>query len=1545
VTISGTPTAGGTYTLTTTGGHSSCAAATIQGTITVNPLPVATITPSGSTELCDGEDVTLTASAGASYLWTPGSTTSQDLVVSATGSYTVTVTDANSCSATSAATVVNVYAAPTINLTSGLANQTVCDGIAIGAIEFTLGGSASNVNVSGLPVGLTSNLSGSTLTISGTPTAGGTYSISTTGQNAACAAATIGGTITVNVPAQATISAGGPTDFCEGGSVQLTASAGSSYLWSPGAATTQDITVSSTGNYTVTVTDGNGCQSTSLVTAVVEHPAPTVVFATGDLNQTLCAGNALVTTTFTLGGGATGADVTNLPAGLTASVSSGTVTISGNPTASATYTVTTTGQNAVCTAATIDGEVTVNQLPVVTISAGGPIEFCQGGSVVLSSSEAAGNTWSTTATSQDITVNASGSYTVSVTDGNGCTGTSAATVVTVYAQPTLALAGASNPASQSVCPGASISAITYDFGGSATGVNVTGLPTGVSANVSGSSVTITGTPGFTGTYTVSTTGQDLSCAAAELTGTLTVYPAPVASISAGGPVDLCAGGSVTLTASGGTSYVWSTTEITPSINVSSSGSFTVTATDVNGCVATSAATVVTVYQAPTITYASGPLTQDLCAGQAITDVTFTLGGSATGVNATGLPSGISANVSGSTVTVSGTSSADGIFNYTLSTTGQNALCAAADVSGTIELYALPVAPTISAGGPTTFCDGGSVQLTSSVTSGNTWSPSGETTQSITVTVDGSYTVTVTDGNGCQAISSPELVTVNPLPTATIVYADAPFCPDGIGLVTQTGQVGGIYSSTSGLDINSANGSIDLEASTPGVYTVTYSFSDLNGCANTTTTQVIVVPLPTATISYTGTPFCATGVATVTRTGAEVGTYSGTSGLVIDVNTGEIDLETSVPGTHVVTYTFTNENPPTSGGGPAPPPPLAVCSNTTTTTVVINALPNVQAGADVAICIGQSVQLNATGASSYAWSPSANLDNNAIADPTFNGSATTVLTVVGTDANSCQNSDDVTVTVNALPSVSVTPAGSTTFCDGGSLNLDAGAGWSSHVWNEGGTPITPAETAQIFVADASGSYTVTVTDANGCSATSAAVAVTVNPLPTATINPAPTAAFCGDGVDDVELTASGGGTYQWQRNTLDIAGETGASIAVNVAGDYTVVVTDGNGCSQVSSVTAVTENEPSELLIDLGASSPTVCAGEAIPDIVYVFSGSADNAGVTGLPAGLSASVDVIAKTVTITGTPTAGGTYTVTTSGHVAPCDAATVSGTVTVNTASIVDAGGTQSVCESSSPSAMTLTGASIGGGATTGTWSIFSGTGTLSSTDPVANPAAVTFTPAADFYGIVELVLITDAESECPEVSDTLTVEVRERPRVVMSSDEQLCPHPMGISDFLQGLGEIAGSADEGQWSIVTPNPLPAGLTMSPSSPSGFLDSLGLLGVEAAAAAGVAENLTVVFLLETNDPLGCGPASGTVEIVFSAYAASTTWTGAMSTDWFDNDNWTDCVPGPGTDAIIPDPSSYVDPANDPVINGFDAQCNRIFIQGNAELTIQGSWQLNVNF
>src|SRR5947207_29887 len=143
-------------------------------------------------------------------------------------------------------------------------------------------------------------------------------------------------------------------------------------------------------------------------------------------------------------------------------------------------------------------------------------------------------------------------------------------------------------------------------------------------------------------------------------------------------------------------------------------------------------------------------------------------------------------------------------------------------------------------------------------------------------------------------------------------------------VIQTGQTGGSYSAApAGLSINSTTGQINLGTSSAGTYTVTYSFTDANSCNNTTTASVTVRALPTATISYTGSPFCATGTASVIQTGQTGGTYSASpAGLSINSTSGQINLGASSAGTYTVTYSFTD----------------GTCNNTTTASVTVNALP-------------------------------------------------------------------------------------------------------------------------------------------------------------------------------------------------------------------------------------------------------------------------------------------------------------------------------------------------------------------------------------------------------------------------------------------------------------------------------------------------------------------------------------------------------------------------------------------------------------------------------
>src|SRR6185295_3972738 len=153
------------------------------------------------------------------------------------------------------------------------------------------------------------------------------------------------------------------------------------------------------------------------------------------------------------------------------------------------------------------------------------------------------------------------------------------------------------------------------------------------------------------------------------------------------------------------------------------------------------------------------------------------------------------------------------------------------------------------------------------------------------------------------------------------------------------------------------------------------------------------------------------------------------------------------------------------------------------------------------------------------------------------------TVTVTGANGCSATSAATdVTVNPVPLATITPSGATTFCAGDSVTLTASAG-ASYLWSPGG-----ATTASI-VANASGSYTVTVTDGNNCSATSVATVVTVNPLPVATITPSGATTFCAGG--SVTLDAGAGfASYLWS------SGQSTRTIDVNASGSYTVTVTDG-----------------------------------------------------------------------------------------------------------------------------------------------------------------------------------------------------------------------------------------------------------------------------------------------------------------------------------------------------------------------------------------------------
>jgi hypothetical protein len=230
----------------------------------------ATISPSGPTEICSGNTVTLTASSGASYLWSNGANT-QSITVNQSGSYVVTVTYADNTFAVSSPTLINVHPAPIATISYN-GSSTFCEGSS-NTLYASFGNSYLWSN------GATTQ----NITVNQT----GNYVVTVT--DAFNCSATSGPTvITVNSAPPTNITASGPLTFCENDSVILTAPPDGFYMWSTGEGT-QSIVVNQTGSYSVTVISWDNCYATSTPVLVVNNPIPNATINVFG-NTTFCEG-------------------------------------------------------------------------------------------------------------------------------------------------------------------------------------------------------------------------------------------------------------------------------------------------------------------------------------------------------------------------------------------------------------------------------------------------------------------------------------------------------------------------------------------------------------------------------------------------------------------------------------------------------------------------------------------------------------------------------------------------------------------------------------------------------------------------------------------------------------------------------------------------------------------------------------------------------------------------------------------------------------------------------------------------------------------------------------------------------------------------------------------------------------------------------------------------------------------------------------------------------------------------------------------------------
>ena len=589
------------------------------------------------------------------------------------------------------------------------------------------------------------------------------------------------------------------------------------------------------------------------------------------------------------------------------------------------------------------------------------------------------------------------------------------------------------------------------------------------------------------TYTV--TVQDTNGCSTTAEASVTVHPLPNGIIS--GQTSLCRGQSTTLTASGANRYSWSTGASSPTITVNESGTYTCTFTNIYNCSAARGVTV-TVYDNPVITGET-----EFCA-----DGNTTL---------TAIGDAISYTWSTGETTPSITVTTPGTYSVTATFAGG---CNCSSTSVTVVEHELPV---VSISGTPVICSGIGAPLNVSEGISYLWS-TGETTQSITADHTGIFSVSVTDANGCTNAASVEVTEL----IGIAIIGDNDICQGET--TTLSVEMEGEYVWSTGAQTSS------ITVSEAGPYSVTLSLP--NGCSASATSNVIVNALPNPTIS---------GITTICQ--GETTTLTANDGVSYLWNNDSTNASITIGTAGMYTVTATNAQG---------------CSATASTYVTVNALPTPTISGITTICQGEATTLTANGGTLYQWS-----DNSTNASITVNTPGQYMVTA--TNAQGCSATASSYVTVNALPVPTI--SGNTSICQGTTTMLTANGG-TSYLWSNSST------STSISVGTA-GMYTVTATNAQGCSA-AASTYVTVNALPTPTISG--NTSICQG--ETTTLTASGGVSYLWNNNS------TNASITVSTSGTYRVTATNAQGCTRsVSTYVTVypTYNTPRSRVICQGES--------------------------------------------------------------------------------------------------------------------------------------------------------------------------------------------------------------------------------------------------------------------------------------------------------------------------------------------------------------------------
>jgi gliding motility-associated-like protein len=467
-------------------------------------------------------------------------------------------------------------------------------------------------------------------------------------------------------------------------------------------------------------------------------------------------------------------------------------------------------------------------------------------------------------------------------------------------------------------------------------------------------------------------------------------------------------------------------------------------------------------------------------------------------------------------------------------------------------------PVVSAGPDGEICVGQSFQLQGSGGTSYNWVPGTGLNNSQVANPIASpndttiYTAFVSDALGCVWLDT-AVVTVNPLPVVD-AGPDEIRCPGVDVPLNATGAFSYVWAPVTGL--NNANIPNPLASPTD---TVTYTVvgTDGNGCQNSD--QVTVTPM--YAVASQDVEICVGDTVTISAFGGD--NYSWSNAASLSAPTASVTL--AFPSTttdFIVTVTDLNG-----------------CQDTDTVRVTVNPLPPVDAGADQTICVGTAANLLATGAVGYQWAPANSLSASNIANPVASPTLNTTYYVLGTDANGCQNLDSMQVDFFPVPVATV--SNDTAKCGQVGVPISAGGG-VSYAWTPALGLSDPNLANPIANPDSSTTYTVVVTDANGCTDTASLFVRAMH------AQAGPDTDLCIN--DTLQLQASGGVSYVWDFSPVMLNGNSADPLVFpTVTSEFYVTATDSTGCTDRDTVQVTVNPLP---VTSTATTDPWICSGGA-----------------------------------------------------------------------------------------------------------------------------------------------------------------------------------------------------------------------------------------------------------------------------------------------------------------------------------------------------------------